>query len=726
MWRAVQHAQPESSVLIDSNLGHSCRASARPQPNIVASLFEFSAFAGASACSLLYYIAAEMGLAFKFSGASTAVWPASALLLAVLLLLPVRHWWIALLSIVPAHLAAHAGLDQPMWRLVWQMGHTGALAIPIAVALRRVIDAQRPLGTVRNLIAYLGISASASAAVALIAPHTLRTWLGFAEPKDEAAILAWCSVYLANFVAIVTMTPAMFLWASHGAEWLRCASRKRCMEVMFIGALAIAAYIPAFLAPQAHAPLYILGIAALWAAARFGIAGAASAMFVIASLSVAPEHVPHSLLTRQAPIAEAIDLQIFLMGVSLTVLFLAVLIEERDRSAELLRQSVERFQIVLRATNDIIFDWDIKGGRLWWSANGKESLANVSDWLNRIHADDRGRYLQELLAMLHGRESAWEIEYAARHDGDTMMHTHERASILRLPNGEAERMIGSIVDITDRKRLDDAHRTLARAARLTSLGKITACIAHEVNQPLGAILNNVEAALLLLRSGTLSTTELEQILLDVRNDDVRATEVIRRLCGLLQDRKLESQAVDLNEIVQDVAYLVRADAQRQCITLQLHCEPIPFVKGNRVHLQQVLLNLVLNSMDALSATPKPQRCVNVHTESLGGDIVQVRVVDQGCGILPEHLPKVFDSFYTTKESGLGLGLSIARTIVGSHGGRIEVENNAGAKGVTFRIELPAAHAACSSARPCTPLASEFERGRVERSDHVRNSERGFL
>ncbi len=695
--------------------------SAVPQSNALLFLSESSPFAAFLACGSLYYVAAEAGIAFRFTDEpSAAVSPSSALLTAMLLLLPARRWWIALLSIVPAHCAAHASELLPMWRLVWQVAYIWTLAAAIAFALRQTIDARRPLGTVRNLVLYIGITASVCAAIAVLAPRTVLTWLELAGPQQQTLGLAWRSVYLATFVTILTMTPALFLWASHGPRWLRHASASRCLELALIAAVICAAYASASVNSQSHAPLYLLAVAALWAAARFAVAGAASAMFVIATLLVSPDQVPHSLLVRQAPAAEVLDLQIFLIGISLSVFILAILVEERDRSAESLRRSEERFQLVVRATNDAIFDWDIVGGNWWWSVKGTEhthpadrSCSSTYEWVERIHEEDRARYLRELDATLSGTQNAWDIEYRLWREDGSIMHAHERASMLRLANNAPSRMIGSRIDVTDRKRREEADRALARAARLTSLGEITACIAHQINQPLGAILNNAEAALLLLKSGSLEASELEQILLDVRSDVLRASAVIRRLRALLQDRRLERRPLDLNEIAQDIAHLVRADANRRSIVLHLHCEPIPLIEGDGTHLQQVLLNLVLNSMDALLGVPEPQRYIRVHTEVREDDAVQVRVVDGGCGILPEHLPKVFDSFYTTKDNGLGLGLSIARTIVTSHGGRIWAENNEDASGATFRFELPA----LPQGRRVQGLACCDESARIEHWHH---------
>ena len=240
----------------------------------------------------------------------------------------------------------------------------------------------------------------------------------------------------------------------------------------------------------------------------------------------------------------------------------------------------------------------------------------------------------------------------------------------------------------------ERHRVeLAHAGRLATMGELTASIAHEVNQPLGAILANVDAAEMLLESDNVRLEDVRQILADVRKDDLRANEVIRRLRALLGKQEMVREPVDLNDAVAEVLRLLDAEARRRQVELVTELDPArPKVLGDRVHLQQVLLNLVVNAMDAMADTHISQRRVTVRTALGPGGNVEVAVSDRGHGIAPERLPKLFDSFFTTKDRGMGLGLSIVRSIVEAHGGRIWAEANE-AGGATFRFTVPAAEAA---------------------------------
>jgi PAS domain S-box-containing protein len=243
-------------------------------------------------------------------------------------------------------------------------------------------------------------------------------------------------------------------------------------------------------------------------------------------------------------------------------------------------------------------------------------------------------------------------------------------------------------DITERKHAEDAMQGLAHAARLAVMGELTASIAHEINQPLNAILNNADAAELLLEDGSGRLDEVRQILADIRKDDLRASEVIRHARELLRRREPERRPLDMGELVTGILQLLGRDADRRQVALEPELAPdLPVVYGDKVHLEQMLLNLLLNGMDAMAATPVPRRRLVIRT-ARSGDAVEVAVLDSGHGIPATTLPRLFQSFYTTKKDGMGLGLPLARSIVEAHGGRIWAENRPEG-GAVFRITLPA-------------------------------------
>ena len=229
---------------------------------------------------------------------------------------------------------------------------------------------------------------------------------------------------------------------------------------------------------------------------------------------------------------------------------------------------------------------------------------------------------------------------------------------------------------------------ITHAARLALIGEITASVAHEVTQPLSAILSNVETAELLLGQPQPNIPMIREILADVRQDDLRADKMVRRLRTLLRKRELQLEDVDINALVSSVLSLVLPDAVRRNILIRTSLDPgLPRASADPVHLQQVLLNLVINAMDSMKNTPVEQRVLELRTERAPDARLTVTVLDKGDGFEPGQKDKLFDSFYTTKTEGLGLGLSIARSIVKLHGGAIWAENRSGG-GAAFAFTLP--------------------------------------
>ena len=240
---------------------------------------------------------------------------------------------------------------------------------------------------------------------------------------------------------------------------------------------------------------------------------------------------------------------------------------------------------------------------------------------------------------------------------------------------------------------------IEHASRLAMAGELTASIAHEINQPLGAILASADAAEMILQARGERDEDLLRIVSRIRRDDLRASEVIRKLRALLARHDPEREPFDLGLLVNEVTKLLEAEADRRHMALQLG--PVPSdsaVVGDSVQLQQVLLNLMLNAMDAMADMPPDRRTVAVEVARDAKTVI-VSVRDRGPGIAADSLPKVFESFFSTKHRGMGLGLSIARTIVEAHGGRIDAGNGP-VHGAVFRVELPAA-----ATRPAAAVAA---------------------
>ena len=257
---------------------------------------------------------------------------------------------------------------------------------------------------------------------------------------------------------------------------------------------------------------------------------------------------------------------------------------------------------------------------------------------------------------------------------------------------QAAMITGLLLQRTRRRRAEaDLQRNreeLAHVTRVSTVGELTTSVAHELNQPLGAILSNAEAAEMFLMADPPAVDEVRDILADIRKDDQRASEVIRRMRNLLQKHDLTPKSIEINEAVEEVLKLISTGVSARKVAIKFErTAGLPRVWCDPVHFQQVVLNLVLNGMEAMAGLLEEKRQVVVRTGPGDNGTVKIAVVDSGPGIPTDRLPKLFEPFFTTKKEGMGMGLSIARTIVEAHHGQIWAENNSGA-GATFYFTVP--------------------------------------
>lgn len=257
---------------------------------------------------------------------------------------------------------------------------------------------------------------------------------------------------------------------------------------------------------------------------------------------------------------------------------------------------------------------------------------------------------------------------------------------------QAAMIAGLLLQRTRRRRVEAAlqrnREELAHVTRVSTIGELTTSVAHELNQPLGAILSNADAAEMFLAADPPALDEVRDILADIRKDDQRASEVIRRMRSLLRKRELTPQSIGINEAVEEVLKLLGTSASARKVAVKFErTASLPRVWCDPVHFQQVVMNLVLNGMEAMAGLPEEKRQVVVRTGPANNGTVQIAVADSGPGIPVDSLPKLFEHFFTTKKDGMGMGLSIARTIVEAHHGQIWAENNPNI-GATFYFTVP--------------------------------------
>jgi len=371
---------------------------------------------------------------------------------------------------------------------------------------------------------------------------------------------------------------------------------------------------------------------------------------------------------------------------------------QRQRAESELRESEARFRHVADAAPVMIWLADSERkhtyfNQRWLDFTGRSRQQEAGEgWLSGIHPDDVTSKVMLYHKAFESR-TPFETEYRLRRHDGRHRWVHARAEPRYSGRQEFLGYVGCCVDITDQKQTEvELHRQrveLAHVQRIAAMGELTALIAHEVSQPLGAILSNAEAAEMLLNSATPPMDQIREILEDIRKDDIRADETIRRIRSLMRRRELVMEPTDMNKTVTEVSHLVAGDAKRRQIAIHLELDPSsPMVKGDKVHLQQVLLNLISNGMDAVRECPPANRGIWVWT-SRDGESVEIGVRDSGPGIPLDGQARMFEPFFTTKNNGLGLGLTMVRSIIEAHGGRIWAENKANG-GASFRFTLPAA------------------------------------
>ena len=373
----------------------------------------------------------------------------------------------------------------------------------------------------------------------------------------------------------------------------------------------------------------------------------------------------------------------------------AVDVTDRRQQEAALRRSDERYREVVESQTDFVcrFFPDLSltfaneaycrlFGRKREELLGTSFLALLPE-----SARDVTRHRIELAAS-KGEPTSWESDIARSDGSHAWQHWVCRGIVDAVGNLVEFQAIGH--DVTDRKHVEEANQKLARTARLAALGELTAMIAHQVSQPLCAILSNAEAAELLVQSTQPPSAEIREILADICKDALRADQAIRGIRLLTQKRGMQLESIDLNETIADVLRLAAGDAIRRRVRIRPElAADVPPVFADRSYLEQVLLNLIVNGMDAMGETAEPARLLTVQTIRDGKDSVQVAVKDCGRGISAEQMPHLFESFFTTKVDGMGLGLSISRSIIQAHQGRIWAENSK-AGGAVLRFTLRAA------------------------------------
>src|SRR6266403_400758 len=373
---------------------------------------------------------------------------------------------------------------------------------------------------------------------------------------------------------------------------------------------------------------------------------------------------------------------------------------DTKRVEEALRRSESYLAEAQRLTHTGSWAWRVAGGGAlhlseeWYRIYGFEPEEGMSAWekrLQRVHPEDRAKW-QGAVDRAIGEKSDYEVEDRIVLPSGTVKYVHTVGHPVLNASGDLVQFVGSSMDITEGKRAEESLRQaqadLARVNRVTTMGELTASLAHEVNQPIAAAVTNANSCLHWLADDVPNLDKARTAAMRIVKDGTRAAEIVSRIRLLFQKGTPQWQSVDVNEIIGEMAVLLRGEAMRYSISLRTElAADLPQVIGDRVQLQQVLMNLIMNSIDAMKDVDGARELV-IKSQRAENEQLQVCVSDTGVGLPPEQADQIFNAFFTTKPHGTGMGLRISRSIVETHGGRLWAADNF-PRGASFYLALPA-------------------------------------
>jgi PAS domain S-box-containing protein len=383
-------------------------------------------------------------------------------------------------------------------------------------------------------------------------------------------------------------------------------------------------------------------------------------------------------------------------------------VTDRKRAEHALRRSRAYLDEAQRLSCTGSFGWRIADNLIAWSQETyrifeldpavKPTLELV---LARTHPDDIELVRGMLERMAH-EDREFDFDHRLLLPDGAIKHLHVRTHRVRFESGEVE-VVGALMDVTAAREAEEtlrrAQAELAHAARVATLGELSASIAHEVNQPLASIVASGEAAIRWLDRDVPEKERAQRAIMRLLNEAQRASQVIRRIRELAKKAEPEMAQVDINGLVEDAVTLVHREAAGQCVAVRTQlASELPPVRGDRIQLQQVLINLAINGIQAMASVTDRARELVIRTQRRGDDELLVAVEEAGVGIAPENLDRLFNAFYTTKPDGMGMGLSISRSIVEAHGGKIWATRNSG-PGMTFQFTVSAHHEQTAASSP---------------------------
>jgi PAS domain S-box-containing protein len=652
---------------------------------------------GILAAAAAYYLATRTAWLLTFPDSKVSLFfPPHAILVSILLLVPTRHWWAYVLASVCAHFIA---TQYEQWPLLYALHCEAFDAFKImltAAGIRLYIRSPLHLISLREAILFVLIAG-------ILIPFGTALWGAAFTVYYQYGVdywVEWRNLGISNAVTTIVLVPVILI----GVQLFRTgikATPVRILEACLLAAGIIAVGWLAFGRSPAgpdtspallYAPIPLL----IWAALRFGLGGMSAAVLLITMLAIWGTMQGRGPFLAQSASENALALQLFILFAATPLLLLAVAIDDERRSKEALRVSEQRMNLAAESAQLVLWDWHLASDEVWVQDQGlfgfpPDTPVDHATLGGSVHPDDRalretaiqralengGHYESEFRVILADGSARW---IAARGRSPTTV------------KDKPERILGIAIDITRQKKgAEEAQlqrEELAHLSRVATMSALSGSLAHELNQPLTSILGNTHAGQRIASNDRPDLAELRDIFSDIDSSASRAGEIIERMRTLLRRGQVTLQPVDVKESLDELLRLTRTELIARGVSVtDLSTGDLPPARADRVQLQQILLNLINNACDAMQANPPEDRRLTLTTAIEENELL-IGVLDCGVG-LPDDVESLFQPFHSTKEGGLGMGLSICRTLVSAHGGRLWAEKRA-ERGAAFYVALPLA------------------------------------
>jgi PAS domain S-box-containing protein len=662
--------------------------------------FSFRTVLWILASAACYYLATRIAWVLTFPDSKVSLFfPPHAVLVSILLLVPTRQWWAYTLAAACSHYFATQQEDWPPLYALHCEVFDAVQNVVTAAGIRLFVTSPFNRITLREAVIFVLIAV-------VIVPFGTAFWGAAFTLSNHFGTdywVEWRNLGVSNGVTAIVVVPATMLgvhfFRAKGINAVPWRVLEACCLVVGILAVGYVAFDRLPAGPDTspallYAPVPLL----IWAALRFGIGGMSGCMLIITIAAIWGTMQGRGPFLTQTPEENALALQLFLLMVATPLTLLAVAIGDERQSKEALRLSEERMSLAAESAQLALWDWDLANDRVWMKDEGRRFFGfepgehiDHATLNGRVHPDDRATRataIQQALAT----GGSYEAEFRIILPDGSWRWIAARGRPSPGVNGAAPRVFGVSMDITRQKEVDAEaqlqREELAHLSRVATVSALSGSLAHELGQPLTSILVHAEAGQRFMSRDTPDLDEIRAIFGEILSSGLRGREIIERLRTMLRRGEVVVQPVNVNESLEELLRLTRGDLIARGVSVsKLTTDGLPPAMTDRVQLQQVLLNLIVNACDAMALNPPEDRKLTL-TTFIAQDEIRIGVLDSGVG-LPDDVATLFQPFHSTKDGGLGMGLSICRTLVTSLRGRLWAERRA-ERGAAFYVALPLA------------------------------------